>query len=75
VWKTSLVKDGVVKERHVVFKEIDPNPTFIDEEIFTPSFPTNYNVSDMTSGTAETLQRALPEPLCESPPLTEVRDK
>ena len=72
VWRTSDAKNGVIKEFHVVFKEIDPNPTFTDAEIFTPSFPADYNVSDMTSGTAKILQRAMPEPLCQSPPLTGV---
>jgi len=60
-WKTSTLKDGFTKEFNAKFKEIDLNPVFTDTEIFTPKFPKNYNVSDITSGTAIRLQKSIPK--------------
>lgn len=62
LWKTSTLKqNSPVSERSVHFKEIDLNPTFNDIEVFSPAFPTNYSVSDITSGTGVLLQNPHPE--------------
>jgi hypothetical protein len=59
-WKRTTIKpDSPPKHIDVVFKEVDLNPTFTDEQVFKPAFPTNYIVSDVTSGTATILQNPL----------------
>jgi hypothetical protein len=57
VWKrTTIIPDSSVKQVDVAFKEVDLNATFDDKQIFLPTFPTNYIVSDVTSGNAKILQ-------------------
>ncbi len=67
LWKTlKYGKDSSV-ERHVMLKEIDNNPTFTDQEVFLPVFPTNYLVSDITSGRSVLLQNPRPDLMARSP--------
>jgi RNA polymerase sigma factor (sigma-70 family) len=47
--------------KKVVFKRIDLNPTFSDEEAFAPVYPPDYIVSDASSGTSVILQNPHPE--------------
>jgi DNA-binding transcriptional regulator of glucitol operon len=62
VWRWTRVDNGVATERVVTFKEIDLTPSFSDESVFAPAFPTNYFVSDMTlPGTAVLLQNPSPD--------------
>lgn len=61
VWETRSLTNGVlVKGMKVVFKTIDAKPKFTDKEVFAPIFPTNYIVSDITSGKAVILQNPHP---------------
>lgn len=60
VWKRTTIKPGSPpKQLDVVFKEVELNPTFTDEQVFSTVFPTNYIVSDVTSGEAVVLQKPL----------------
>jgi len=57
VWKrTTIIPGSPAKQVDVVFKEVELNATFDDKQIFLPTFPTNYIVSDVTSGNAKILQ-------------------
>jgi hypothetical protein len=57
VWKrTTMTPGSPAKQIDVVFKEVETNATFNDAQEFLPVFPTNYIVSDMTSGNAKILQ-------------------
>lgn len=49
--------------KKVVFKRIDLNPTFTDEEAFAPVFPPDYIVSDCSSGHSVILQNPLHAPV------------
>jgi hypothetical protein len=49
--------------RKVVFKRIDLNPTFTDEEAFAPVFPPDYTVEDLSSGHGVKLQNPLHAPV------------
>lgn len=61
VWKRTTIKPGSPpKQIDVAIKEVELNPNFKDEEVFSPTFPTNYIVSDVTSGQAVVLQKPLP---------------
>lgn len=60
VWKRTTIKPGSPPEQlDVVIKEVELNPTFTDEDVFSPKFATNYIVSDVTSGQAVVLQKPL----------------
>lgn len=61
LWTRSTFKNGVTMELVVDFEKIDPNPDFADVEIFSTKFPTNYTVSDVTSGFGVLLQTSHPE--------------
>lgn len=57
VWKRITIAPGSpTKQIDVVFKEVELNATFNDRQVFLPVFPTNYIVSDVTSGNAAILQ-------------------
>ena len=57
VWTVSTVNaDSTFETKKVVFKRIDLNSTFTDEEVFAPVFPPNYIVSDLSSGRSVILQ-------------------
>jgi hypothetical protein len=61
VWKRTTIRPGLLaKQLDVVFKEVDLNPTFKDEQVFGTVFPTNYIVADLTSSHAVVLQKPLP---------------
>jgi RNA polymerase sigma factor (sigma-70 family) len=47
--------------KKVVFKRIDLNPTFTDEEAFAPVFPPDYTVEDLSSGHGVKLQNPHPK--------------
>jgi hypothetical protein len=60
VWKRTTLKPGSpTKQLDVVFKEVELSSTFNDEQVFLPVFPTNYIVSELTSGQAALLQNPL----------------
>lgn len=60
VWKRVTVMPGLpTKQVDVVIKQIELSPTFKDLEVFSPVFPTNYIVSDVTSGQAAIMQNPL----------------
>jgi RNA polymerase sigma factor (sigma-70 family) len=62
VWVTTTTKAGSSFEtKRVVFKRIEMNPAFTDEEAFAPVFPPDYTVSDVSSGTGVLLQNPHPE--------------
>ena len=62
VWTVSTVNaDSTFETKKVVFKRIDLNSTFTDEEVFAPVFPPNYIVSDLSSGRSVILQNPSPE--------------
>ena len=62
VWTTTTIKaDSSFEKQRVVFKRIENNPSFADEETFTPVFPPDYIVSDVSSGTGVILQNPHPE--------------
>ena len=68
VWKRTTIKPGSpAKQVDVVFKEVDLNPTFKDGEVFLTVFPTNYTVSDVTSGQAIVLQKSFPSDVTTQP--------
>jgi len=48
--------------KQVVFKRIDLNPAFTDEEAFAPVFPPDYTVEDLGSGHGVKLQNPLYAP-------------
>jgi hypothetical protein len=48
--------------KQVLFKRIDLNPTFTDEEAFAPVFPPDYTVEDLSSGHGVKLQNPLHAP-------------
>jgi hypothetical protein len=57
-WKRTTMKPGLPANHiDVTFKEIELNPALKDEDVFSPLFPTNYVVEDITSGQAVVLQR------------------
>jgi len=60
LWTSSAVQDGKSKQRNVTFRTIESEPKFDDHEAFTTAFPSNYTVSDMTSGSAAILQMSHP---------------
>jgi hypothetical protein len=73
VWKrTTLAPGSPARQIDVVFKDVELNATFDDKQVFLPVFPTNYIVSDVTSGNAKILQHsphsriARPEPQANS---------
>jgi len=58
MWKRTTMKPGLPANHiDVTFKEIELNPALKDEDVFSPLFPTNYVVEDITSGQAVVLQR------------------
>lgn len=58
VWKrTSLKPDSLPKHVQVVFREVELGYTQNDEMVFSTAFPSNYIVSDVTSGEAVILQK------------------
>jgi hypothetical protein len=60
VWKRTTIRPGSpAQQLDVVFKEVELNPTFSDEQVFLPVFATNYIVADLTSGRAVVLQNPL----------------
>jgi hypothetical protein len=60
VWKRTTMKPGSPpKQIDVVFKEVELSPAFKDEQVFSPVFPTNYIVADLTSGRAVVLHNPL----------------
>lgn len=62
VWTTTTIKaDSSFEKQRVVFKRIETNPSFADEETFAPVFPPDYTVSDVSSGTGVILQNPHPE--------------
>lgn len=57
VWTTTKIRaDSSIEKQRVVFKRIETNPSFTDEETFAPVFPPNYIVSDGSSGNDVILQ-------------------
>jgi hypothetical protein len=61
-WMTIKSKQGTLVERlERVFKKIDLNAKFTDQEAFAPVFPTNYVVSDVTFGEGVILRNPHPE--------------
>ncbi len=63
VWTTTKIKaDSSFEKQRVVFKRIDTNPSFTDEEAFAPVFPPDYIVSasDGSSRTNVILQNPGP---------------
>ena len=67
-WETSVTRAGVVNTTKILIKEIDPNPNFLDAQVFSPGYTTNDIVSDVTQGKAAILQ--LPHPQAKvRPPL------
>lgn len=69
-WEISIARSGVVKTTEVLIKEIDPNPSFSDDQIFSPRFATNDIVSDITYGDAVVSQQPHPEAKVNLPPAT-----
>ena len=62
MWTVSKVNaDSSSETKRVVFKLIEMNSTFVDKEVFAPNFPSDYIVSDVTSGTSVILQNPHPE--------------
>ena len=62
VWTTTTTKaDSSFEKQRVVFKRIETNPSFADEEAFAPVFPPDYIISDASSGTNVILQHPHPE--------------
>ena len=58
VWKRTTIKPASPpKQVDVTFKDVDLNPTFDDEQIFSPNFVTNYIVADVTSGQSVVLKK------------------
>lgn len=69
VWKRTTIKPGSPpKQLNVVIKEFELNPSFSDEQVFSTVFPTNYIVSDVTSGQAVVLQKPI-RPVTTTQPL------
>ena len=67
LWKrTTMTPGSPAKEIDVVFKEVELNAAFNDAQVFLPVFPTNYIVSDVTSGNAAILQHPLHHKIDES---------
>lgn len=61
VWRRILSNPGVPpKHIEVVIQEVELNPDFKTEEVFSIEFPTNYIVSDVTGGKAVVLQQPVP---------------
>ena len=61
VWHTSTLNhDSSVTESDIVFRKIEPRANFSDSEIFSPVFPADYIVSDVTSGHGVVLQNPTP---------------
>jgi RNA polymerase sigma factor (sigma-70 family) len=58
---TTIKDDSSLEKQRVVFKHIEINPSFTDEEAFAPVFPPNYIVSDVSLGTGVILQNPHPE--------------
>jgi hypothetical protein len=59
-WKRSIFKPGfAITNVEVVFKEFDLSTPFDDKQVFLPVFPTNYIVSDLTTGKPVVLQNPL----------------
>jgi hypothetical protein len=62
VWTTTTTKaDSSFEKQRVVFKRIETNPSFADEETFAPVFPPDYIISDASSGTNVILQNPGPQ--------------
>jgi len=79
VWKRTTLKSGSpAKQVEVVFKEIETNPAFKDEEVFSTKFPIDYIVADATSGADVILQKpsflgpTAKQPLANPSPTTRV---
>jgi len=61
VWKrTTMIPGSPPKQIDVAFKKVELNATFDDKQVFLPGSPTNYIISDVTSGNAAILQNPLP---------------
>jgi RNA polymerase sigma factor (sigma-70 family) len=58
---TTIKDDASIEKQRVLFNHIEINPSFTDEDAFAPVFPTNYTVSDLTSGKGVLLQNPHPE--------------
>ena len=61
VLTTTTTNDSSFTKQRVVFKRIEIHPSFTDEEAFAPVFPTNYFVTDLSSGNGIILQHPHPE--------------
>ena len=60
VWKrTTMMPGSPPKQIDVIFKEVQLNAAFDDKQVFLPGSPTNYIISDVTSGNAAILQNPL----------------
>lgn len=58
IWRITKTKPGTMDEETVVvFKEVEWNPIFKDQEVFWTQFPSNYLVADVTSGPGVILQK------------------
>ena len=58
LWETFVFDRGDISEiRKVEFIELDLSGKFIDSEVFTAAFPSNYTVTDVTHGRGVVLQR------------------
>lgn len=76
LWKVTHFKNGRwAKETTVRFTEIDLVGKFLDEEIFSTTFPSNYTVGDVTSGKSILLQNPRPEISTKILEMTPVRKK
>ena len=57
-WESTTVRADTTTKKNVTFMVSDDNPSFINDEIFAPKFPSQYYVSDITQpGTGVILQR------------------
>lgn len=60
-WHTSTFKAGSPPQEFVCFaSKVETGPTFTETAVFSPNFPTNYTVSDITFGTGILLQNPHP---------------
>jgi hypothetical protein len=57
----TIKADSSFEKERVVFKRIETNPSFTDEEVFAPVFPPGYIVSDGSSGRNVILQNPHPK--------------
>ncbi len=68
VWhRITIATNSSSKQIDVTFKEIDLGSHFKDEDVFLPKYPTNYIVSDVSSGEAVILQKPSYIPVARQP--------